>query len=294
MSWGLFKLNVLRKTSIINSNTVQTVAKVWAEEYDAAVKRGKDFINFESVQTGNKQLMEALFTIALLKGMASPSDKFSLVNEFGNGVKAYWAGAQMKPFPIPLIPAPGSIQNLVVNSNVVVNVGVWPLYPPIKPVSKQIIMVDLFIIAALVHLFSIGGIIQTTSLYPSAPTPIPAPGVIPWTGYLVPPIIPIPNINFPSEDGSEPPVIEQPDGSDGYTSNIDGQSNETDNNQTDGVDNGQNDGVDNDQTDFLNGDTSLQNVLSVSLPDMNVDSFDVKAYIASFQQQLEDDGCCCD
>ena len=69
MSWGLFKLNVLRKTSIINSNTVQTVAKVWAEEYDAAVKRGKDFVNFESVQTGNKQLMEALFTIALLKGI---------------------------------------------------------------------------------------------------------------------------------------------------------------------------------------------------------------------------------
>lgn len=294
MSWGLFKLNVLRKTSIINSNTVQTVAKVWAEEYDAAVKRGKDFVNFESVQTGNKQLMEALFTIALLKGMTSPSDKFSLINEFGNGVKAYWAGAQMKPFPIPLIPAPGSIQNLVVNSNVVVNVGVWPLYPPIKPVSKQIIMVDLFIIAALVHLFSIGGIIQTTSLYPSAPTPIPAPGVIPWTGYLVPPVIPIPNINFPSEDGSEPPVIEQPDGSDGYTSNIDGESNETDNNQTDGVDNNQNDGVDNGQNDFLNGDTSLQNVVSVSLPDMNVDSFDVKAYIASFQQQLEDDGCCCD
>jgi hypothetical protein len=294
MSWGLFKLNVLRKTSIINSNTVKTVAKVWAEEYDAAVKRGKDFINFESVQTGNKQLMETLFTVALLKGMSSPSDKFSLVNEFGNGVKAYWAGAQMKPFPIPLIPAPGSIQNLAVNSNVVVNVGVWPLYPPIKPVSKQIIMVDLFIIAALVHLFSIGGIIQTTSLYPSAPTPIPAPGVIPWTGYLVPPIIPIPNINFPSEDGSEPPVIEQPDGSDGYTSNIDGQSNETDNNQTDGVDNGQTDGVDNGQTDFLNGDTSLQNVVSVTLPDMNVDSFDVKAYIASFQQQLEDDGCCCD
>jgi hypothetical protein len=277
MSWGLFKLNVLRKTSIINSNTVKTVAKVWAEEYDAAVKRGKDFINFESVQTGNKQLMETLFTVALLKGMSS-----------------YWAGAQMKPFPIPLIPAPGSIQNLAVNSNVVVNVGVWPLYPPIKPVSKQIIMVDLFIIAALVHLFSIGGIIQTTSLYPSAPTPIPAPGVIPWTGYLVPPIIPIPNINFPSEDGSEPPVIEQPDGSDGYTSNIDGQSNETDNNQTDGVDNVQNDGVDNTQTEFLNGNTSLQNVVSVSLPDMNVDSFDVKDYIASFQQQLEDDGCCCD
>ena len=40
--------------------------------------------------------------------------------------------------------------------------------------------------------------------------------------------------------------------------------------------------------------TSLQNVINVTLPDMSVDSFDAKAYIASFQQQLEDDGCCCD
>ena len=58
MSWGLFKLNVIRKTGVINSNTVKTVAKVWAEEYDAAVKRGIDFINFESIQVGNKQIMK--------------------------------------------------------------------------------------------------------------------------------------------------------------------------------------------------------------------------------------------
>ena len=211
MSWSLFKLNVIRKTGITNANTVETVAKVWANEYDAVVKRGKDFINLESVQTGNTDLMETLFKIALLKGMSSPSDKFSLVNEFGNGVKAYWTGAQMNPFPIPLIPAPGSIQNLIVNSNVAVNVGTWPLYPPIKPVKKMETMVDMFILAAIVHLFSIGGIIQTTSLYPSVPSPIPAPGIIPWTGYFILPTIPTPNINFPSDDGSEPPVIEIPE-----------------------------------------------------------------------------------
>ena len=291
MSWGLFKLNVIRKTGVINSNTVKTVAKVWAEEYDAAVKRGIDFINFESIQVGNKQIMETLFFVALLKGMSSPSDKFSLVNEFGSGVKAYWAGASMKPFPIPLIPAPGSIQNLIVNSNIVTNVGTWPMYPPIKPVSKQEIMVDMFIIAALIHLFSIGGIIQTTSLYPSAPTPIPAPGVIPWTGYIVPPTIPIPNINYPSDDNTEPPVIEIPE-ADILTSptNENGGDGDSNDGSNDGQDDGSNDGV----SDTLGGNTSLQNVINVTLPDMSVDSFDVKAYIASFQQQLEDDGCCCD
>ena len=291
MSWGLFKLNVIRKTGVINSNTVKTVAKVWAEEYDAAVKRGIDFINFESIQVGNKQIMETLFFVALLKGMSSPSDKFSLVNEFGSGVKAYWAGASMKPFPTPLIPAPGSIQNLIVNSNIVTNVGTWPMYPPIKPVSKQEILVDMFIIAALIHLFSIGGIIQTTSLYPSAPTPIPAPGIIPWTGYIVPPTIPIPNINYPSDDNTEPPVIEIPE-ADIITppTNENGGDVDSNDGSNDGQDDGSNDGV----SDTLGGNTSLQNVINVTLPDMSVDSFDVRAYIASFQQQLEDDGCCCD
>ena len=212
MSWSLFKLNVLRKTSPTGnpSLNINQVATIWSDEYDAAIKRGKDFINLESIQKGNKELMKNLFLIALLKGLASPPGKnFSLVNEFGNGVKAYWIGAQMSPFPIPLIPAPGSIQNIVVNSNIAINPGTWPIYPPLKPAKKQEIMINMFILAAVIHLFSVGGIIQTTSLYPAVPSPIPSPGVIPWTGYLVPPVIPRPNLNFPSSDGSEPPVLEE-------------------------------------------------------------------------------------
>ena len=212
MSWSLFKRNILRKTNP-NKNpslNMNEVATIWSDEYDAVVKRGKDFLNMESVQKGNKELTKALFQIALLKGLATPPGvDFSLVNEFGNGVKAYWVGAQMNPFPIPLIPAPGTIQNIAVNSNIALNPGTWPMYPPLKPAKKQVIMVNMFILAATVHLFSVGGIIQTTSLYPSAPSPIPSPGVISWTGYLIPPNIPIPNINFPSEDGSEPPVINE-------------------------------------------------------------------------------------
>ena len=62
MSWGLFKRNILRKTNP-NTNpslTVNEVATIWAEEYDAAVKRGKDFINFESIQRGNLDIMKTL------------------------------------------------------------------------------------------------------------------------------------------------------------------------------------------------------------------------------------------
>ena len=293
MSWSLFKSNILRKTSVINFNTIPNIAKIWAEEYDAVTKRGKDFLNLESIQNGNLQIMETLFTVALLKGMSSPpGSKFSLVNEFGNGVKAYWAGAQMNPFPIPLIPAPGSIQNIAVNSNLVINVGTWPIYPPIKPARKQETMIDMFILAALVHLFTIGGVIQTTSLYPSVPSPIPAPGVIPWTGYFILPTIPTPNPNFPSEDGTESPVIDLPyNGDNGNGDNGNGNSN---GNNGNGNGNDDSDGPSTDDVDLLNGNTSLVNVINVTLPDMSVDSFDVTAYIASFQQQAEDDGCCCD
>ena len=197
MSWSLFKTNVLRvmknQPSIGN---IDVVASVWAKEYDAAVKRGKDFINLESVQRGNTQIMESLFKIALLKGLVTPpGSNFSLPNEFGNGVKSYWTGAQMRPFPIPLIPAPGSIQNIQVTQNIVTTPGTWPKYPPLKPAKRVEIVVDQFILAAIVHLFSVGGIIQTVSLYPAVPSPIPSPGVISWKGYLVPPTIPIPNIN---------------------------------------------------------------------------------------------------
>jgi hypothetical protein len=260
---------------------INEVATIWAEEYDACVKRGKDFINFESVQTGNLELMKTLFRVALLKGLTTPPGvDFSLVNEFGNGVKAYWVGAQMRPFPIPLIPAPGSIQNIAVNSNVVINVGTWPLYPPLKPARKQEMMVNMFILAAVIHLFSIGGIIQTTSLYPSAPSPIPAPGVISWTGYLIPPVIPIPNILFPSPNGSEPPVIEQPDGTDGTLSDI-GPTQEYESPQKQ-------------QEDILGGNISLDNVIDTTLPRDVLDPIQSEEIIKDFKEQLEMGGTKCE
>jgi|TARA_B110000093_G_scaffold180842_1_gene223641 hypothetical protein len=274
MSWSVFKKNVLRKTNPNNnpSLNINEAATIWANEYDAAVKRGKDFINLETIQTGNVDLMKTLFLIAFLKGLATPPGvDFSLVNEFGKGVRAYWAGAQMNPFPIPLIPAPGTIQNLAVNSNIVGNVGTWPIYPPIKPAKKQEIMVNMFILAAMIHLFSIGGFIQTTSLYPSAPSPIPGPGIIPWTGYLIPPVIKIPNINFPSADGSEPPVIEEP--TDDILSQV-GPTQEYEDTSEDTSD------------DILEGNLTLQDVIVTTLPTDIIDA-ELQEILPNLIEQLE-------
>jgi hypothetical protein len=192
MSWSLFKSNVLRKTNTENNeNSVDEIAKIWTEEYDAAIKRGQDIVNLESIQQGNKSVMETLIKVALLKGLSTPQGQpFSLISELGNGVKAYWTGAQMNVFPIPLIPAPGSIQNISVISNIVTNPGTWPPQPALPPNDNNGLLVDQFILAATIHLTTVSGLIQTTSLYPSVPAPAPAPGVIPWVGYLVPPATP--------------------------------------------------------------------------------------------------------
>ena len=191
MSWSLFKQNILRKTNPTSGEkSIDDIANIWATEYDNAIKTGKDIVNLIAIQNGNTSVMESLFKLALTQGQNSSSSTFSLVSEFGNGVKAYWAGATMQLFPVPLIPAPGSIQNIAVNSNAVINPGVWTPQIPISPTNNSELIIDQFINAATLHLTTISGIIQTTSLYPSAPSPIPSPGVIPWTGYFVAPAIP--------------------------------------------------------------------------------------------------------
>jgi len=55
----------------------------------------------------------------------------------------------------------------------------------INPTDVTALIVDEFIRNATTHLTTVSGIINTLSLYP--PSPTPAPGIINWTGYTVPP-----------------------------------------------------------------------------------------------------------
>jgi hypothetical protein len=185
MSWSIFKSNILRYASnpklIENSDMV---AEMYAREYDSAIKRGRDVINQISIQRGNYSAMESLFKVAFKSGNLSTTP-YNLIGALGNGILLYWTGATMNQFPIPLIPSPGSVQNLSVITNTVINPGVWPTLPPTPPNNTPSLFVDSFVLAATTHLSTISGIINTTSLYPSVPTPIPAPGVIPWSGYVV-------------------------------------------------------------------------------------------------------------
>jgi hypothetical protein len=197
MSWATFKSNILNKAnSPENIEDIDFVANLWATEYDKAIKAGKDLLHMVSLQNGNTAVMENLFKLSLSQGKASNSPAFSLVTEFGKGVQAYWAGGIMNNYPIPLIPAPGSVQNVAVISNLVLNPGVWTPQPPITPNDNTGLIVDQFILAATIHLTTVSGVVQTTSLYPAVPSPLPAPGILPWTGYMVPPSTP--SISIPA------------------------------------------------------------------------------------------------
>ena len=151
MSWQIFKDNVLRYAN--NPDAIQdidTVAKVYATEYDAAVKRGFDTVNNTAVTKGNVEAMTQLFKAALQKGLSSTAD-YDLVGEMGKGVIAYWStqqaptpllpenqppptAIQMNRFPIPLVTiqqlVSGVTANIVVYSNIVTNPGKW-----IKPLT---------------------------------------------------------------------------------------------------------------------------------------------------------------
>jgi len=125
MSWEIFKQNVLRVANNPQSiDDIDIVAETYANEYDAAVKRGGDNLNLVSVKTGNVEAMKQIFTAALQKGLTS-NVPYDLVGEMGKGVVAYWTGATLNEFPIPVIPAIGSAQNISVTTNIVINPGTW-------------------------------------------------------------------------------------------------------------------------------------------------------------------------
>lgn len=125
MSWEIFKQNILAKANNPDSiKDIDTVAKLYATEYDAAIKRGGDTINRVALKKGNTEIMEQLFKAALQKGLSS-TNPYDLVGEMGKGVLAYWQGAILNEFPFPLIPSPGAISNVGVTSNIVTNPGTW-------------------------------------------------------------------------------------------------------------------------------------------------------------------------
>jgi putative chitinase len=77
----------------------------------------------------------------------------------------------------------------------------------LPPSNNTSAIIDDFITYATQHLTTVSGVITTVSLYPAAPTPVPGPGAITWTGYTVTPSVPTPP--FPTAN-FDPNLVETP------------------------------------------------------------------------------------
>ena len=145
--------------------------------------------------------MLTLITVAQAKAITKTQPaKHDFLADIGKAVEGYWTGATLQPFPIYPIPAPGSIQNIILNSGLVTNPGKWPKVPFEIPTKSCLTFIEAFVMFAKIHLFTLQGMFMTTSLYPSVPSPIPAPGVANWVGYMIPDI-PMFGLKFGSEGG---------------------------------------------------------------------------------------------
>ena len=194
MSWKLFKVNMLLYMN--NPRGIVTYAQYAAKlalEYDMCMRRGGQLINKNPIATGNIPLMTQLMIVAHTTALTKQTPgQHAFLKDVGNAVKGYWTGATLLPFPTPLIPAPGSAQNIIANSAMVTSPGTWPNVPFEIPTDSCLTFLDSMVLFMQIHLLSLKGMYMTTSLYPSAPSPIPGPGVVQWTGYS------IPNIPFPA------------------------------------------------------------------------------------------------
>jgi LAS superfamily LD-carboxypeptidase LdcB len=193
MSWAIFKRNM--SSFMANPNGVKSpdaFAQTLATEYEAALKRGYDQLNFVSILGGDVQLLTSLFSVTLQSGNFRRR-QYDVMAELGKGVVLYWSTVQFNSFPPPVIPAPGSVSNLSIQSSVVLSPGVWiPTPPPLflRPSRSSDSFIDNFITSATKHLQTVGGSFFTVSIYP--PIGTPGPGILPWSGYFVPPDTSVP------------------------------------------------------------------------------------------------------
>ena len=219
MSWKLFKVNMLlyMNNPIGIATPVQFATKL-ATEYDSCMRRGGQLIGKESILMGNLPLMLSLLGVAQSTAITKGDPgKHAFLLDVGNAVKGYWTGATLNPFPIYPIPAPGSIQNIVINSAMVTNPGTWPQVPFEIPTNSALTFLEAFVMFAKIHLFTLQGMFMTTSLYPSAPAPVPAPGVANWVGYKIPDV-PMFGISKDQDSNSETNVTADTSNSDGSLS----------------------------------------------------------------------------
>jgi hypothetical protein len=183
--WSQFYDEVGTKMKQADWKSSDEWATYFTNKYDECIKRGFDFTTKNPIKKGNVELMNALLQSANATALAARGEAIysSYLSLLGAAVVGYWTGAELQTYSIPLFPAPGTIVNISVISNVVTNPGKFEkgVTPPIKNVDQ---FLKLFIELAQMHLSSIQGTCYTISQY-IPPLPL-GPGFIMWNGYNIP------------------------------------------------------------------------------------------------------------
>ena len=188
MSFEIFKTNMLLYMQ--NQSGIKKLEDFGTKltnEYDMAVRRGYQTINNVSVQKPNKDLMETMVNLAGFMALQKQSGLHDIINQIGKGVEMYWIGATLYHFPTPIIPATGAYQNIMTTSAMVTDPGEFPDLGQQYPTNDSGQFLDMLIMGMTIHLLTIKGMYNTISLYPGFPQVPPAPGIVQWTGYTIPP-----------------------------------------------------------------------------------------------------------
>lgn len=188
MSFSTFKSNMLSYMQNQESiNSSDDFATKLTNEYDLCIKRGfQSTIDAVPLSKGNKSGMESLVKVACKIALLKQSGNHTFIDDIGKGVVVYWVGASLAaPMP-PITPAIGAIQNISTTSIPVTSPGAWaPIGPIPPPNTDSNIFLDLLITSMKIHLTTIIGTYMTLSLYPTFPPTPPAPGMLPFVGYVV-------------------------------------------------------------------------------------------------------------
>lgn len=181
MSWSIFKSTLLpAMQSNSFGNNMAGFAKAFTLAYDTAVKAGRETISPIPLMKGNPTVMEA--QIVAFLSQTQMSNSLTLLDVIGPAVISYWTGGLMMPIP-PILPPPGAIKSIALTQGIVLNPGVWtPI--PVPPNNNPSTFLDAFIASAKIHLMTVSGLYVVLAQYPP-PAP-PAPGVLPWSGYIIP------------------------------------------------------------------------------------------------------------
>ena len=182
--WSQFYDEVGTKMKQADWKSSDEWANYFSKKYDECIKRGFDNTTKNPIKKGNVELMNVLLQSAGATALAAttPAIYSTYLTLLGTAVVGYWTGAELQTASIPLLPAPGTILNISVTSNVVSTPGKFAggVTPPIKNVDE---FLKLFISLAQLHLTTVQGTCYTISQYPP-PLPL-APAVLTWTGYKV-------------------------------------------------------------------------------------------------------------